>query len=134
MSDPSNPYDPPQTEPGPDPASLLPDKDARMWGMLAHISALCMYVGVPGFVGPLIIWLLKKKDHPFVDDQGKESLNFQISIAIYAIVSGILVCAFVGFFLLAAVAVFDVVFVIIAAIKANAGETYRYPLTIRLIN
>ncbi len=82
---------------------------------------------------PLILWLIKKDESPFVDNQGKESLNFQISISIYCLVSAILILIVVGIFLLIALGILDVVFVIIASIKANSGEKYRYPLTLRLV-
>lgn len=109
--------------------------EARNWGMLCHLSALAgLATGVGMFVGPLIIWLVKGKDHPFIDDQGKESLNFQISMLIYGVVAGLLVCAVIGIVLLPLVFVLDIVFVIVASVKASGGEAYRYPLTIRLIS
>ncbi|MBN1972034.1 MAG: DUF4870 domain-containing protein [Sedimentisphaerales bacterium] len=110
-------------------------KDARMWGMFCHLAALAGYV-VPAFgwvIGPLVVWLIKKEEFPFVNEQGKESINFQISMFIYAAISGLLCFLCIGFFLLAAVAIVDIVFIIMAAIKANNGEHYRYPLTIRFI-
>ena len=110
-------------------------KDARTWGMLCHIAALAGYI-LPAFgwiIGPLVVWLIKKEEFPFVDEQGKEAMNFQISMFIYAIVAGLLCFACIGFVLLPAVAVIDLIFLIIAAIKANDGEHYRYPLTIRFI-
>jgi uncharacterized Tic20 family protein len=80
-----------------------------------------------------VVWLLKRNDHPFVDDQGKEALNFQISMTIYGIIAGILVILLVGIALLALVAIADFILVIVASMKANDGELYRYPVTIRLI-
>lgn len=111
------------------------NKDARMWAMFCHLAGLCgMILPVVGqIVAPLILWQIKKDNFPFVDDQGKEALNFQISVTIYAIVSALLSFLCIGFFLLAAVGVFDFVFMIIAAIKSNEGRAYRYPLTIRLV-
>lgn len=108
---------------------------ARTWGMLCHLSALCMYVGVPfgNLAGPLLVWLLKRNEFPYVDEQGKESLNFQISISIYGIVAAILILVFIGFVLLFALAAFQLVMVIIAAVKANEGNPIRYPLTIRFL-
>jgi hypothetical protein len=88
---------------------------------------------VGNIVGPLVIWQLKKDEHPFVDQQGKEALNFQISITIYALISVVLFFICIGPFLLAAVGVIDLVFLLIAAVKANNGQSYRYPLTIRFI-
>ncbi len=110
-------------------------KDERMWGMLCHIAAFAGYVIplVGGVVGPLIIWLIKKDEMPFVNDQGKESLNFQITVLIAIVICMILFVVVIGVFLLPVVAVCNIVFIIIAAIKANAGEAYRYPFALRLI-
>jgi hypothetical protein len=108
--------------------------DQRTMGMLCHLAAFAGYV-IPfgNFVGPLIIWLMKKEEMPFVDEQGKESLNFQITVTIAMIVCFVLVFVFIGFLLLPAVAIASLIFMIIAAVKANSGEHYRYPLTIRFI-
>jgi len=103
-------------------------KDARMWGMLCHLLGLFTC-----FIGPLIIWLIKKDEDPFIDNQGKEALNFQITVAIAGIVSAVLTVVCVGFFLGIAVSIADLVFCILASIKANGGEKYRYPVSIRLI-
>jgi uncharacterized Tic20 family protein len=110
-------------------------KDARMWGMFCHLAAFGgIVVPVIGcVVGPLVVWQIKKEEFPFVDHHGKEAVNFQISVLIYAIVAGLLCFACVGFVLLPAVYIFDLIFVLIAAVKANDGERYRYPLTIRFI-
>ncbi len=112
----------------------LPEKEVRTWGMACHLAALSGFV-IPfgSIIGPLVIWLMKKDTLPFVDDQGKEALNFNISIAIYAIISSILIFVVVGIFLLIAVILIQVIFAIIAAVKANEGFPYRYPLTIRFI-
>jgi hypothetical protein len=109
--------------------------DERMWAMLCHLSGFAGYI-VPfgNIIGPLVIWLIKKDQYAFVDDQGKEALNFQISIMIWAAVAIALCFVIIGIPLLIAVIIFSVVMTIIAAIKANEGEYYRYPLTIRLIN
>lgn len=106
-----------------------------MWAMLCHLSALIAYVGVPlgHIIGPLVVWLIKKDQYPLVDDQGKEALNFQISVTIYGILAGFLIFLFVGFLLLPAVILFDLVMIIVAAVKANQGIAYRYPLCIRFM-
>lgn len=108
---------------------------ANTWGMLCHLTSLSMYIGIPlgNIVGPLIIWLLKKEEFPFVDEQGKESLNFQISLMIYGIISGILCFIVIGFLLLGALVIFDIVMVILASIKTSEGKSFQYPLTIRMI-
>jgi uncharacterized Tic20 family protein len=103
-------------------------KDAKMWGMLCHLLGL-----FTSFVGPLIIWLLKKEEDPFIDDQGKEALNFQITVLIASIVSGLLCVVCIGVFLAIAVGIVDLIFCIMATVKANGGEAYRYPVSIRLI-
>jgi len=112
----------------------MDEAQERTWGMLAHLTALSGFVIPFGFIiGPLIIWLIKKDESAFVDDQGKEALNFQISIVIYAVAASILILVVIGVFLLIAIGILDVIFVIIASVKANSGEKYRYPLTLRLI-
>ncbi len=105
-----------------------------MWATIAHLSAFAIYFsGVGHILGPLIVWLLKREGNPFVDDQAKEALNFQISVTIYGI-GGILLCfVLIGVPLLIALGVFHFVCMIIAAVKANEGVAYRYPLTIRFL-
>ena len=108
--------------------------DDRQWGMFAHLAALAGFL-IPfgNLIGPLIIWLMKKDTSQFVDDQGKESLNFQITVTIAALIAGALVIVLIGFLLLPLVAIVSLVFTIIGAIKANEGATYRYPFALRLI-
>ncbi len=110
-------------------------KQTHTWGMLCHLTALSTYVGIPfgHIVGPLVIWLIKKDEFSFVDDQGKESLNFGISMSLYAIIAGILCFILIGFILLFALVAAHIVLVIMATVKASHGERYRYPFTIRLI-
>lgn len=108
---------------------------AITWATLCHVAALSLYVGIPfgNILAPLVIWLIKKNEFPFVEEQGKESLNFQISMTIYGIIAGLLCYVFIGFVLLPVLVVIDVVFIIIATVKTNKGEGYRYPFTIRVI-
>jgi uncharacterized Tic20 family protein len=103
-----------------------PDKEAITMAMLCHLLGI-----FTGFLGPLIIWLLKKDSSPFVDDQGKEALNFQIVaiIATFACLLGFCIAPI----LIAAVQITRVVFSIIGTVKSNQGIAYRYPLTFRLI-
>jgi len=129
---------PPASPPNPPPAappSPPGTSDERMWAMFAHLSALIGFV-IPfgSILGPLIIWQIKKNEYPLVDDQGKEALNFQITMAIAFVVSLVLMVVLIGFLLIWVVGVFDLVMIVIASIKANNGERYRYPLTIRLVN
>ena len=110
------------------------DKDERMWGTFCHLIAFSGYLIPFGSVlGPLIIWLIKKDEMPFVDDQGKESLNFQLTMLIAVIVAAILMFVLIGFLLLGVLIIFQIVVIIMAAIKANDGVKYRYPYTIRFI-
>ena len=110
-------------------------KDVRMWGMFCHISALVGLLGNGfGFIlGPLIVWLAKREDDPFIDDQGKEALNFQITMFLAFVISFFLCFVVVGFFLLAILVVMEIALPIVGAVKANNGEYFRYPLTLRLI-
>ncbi len=109
-------------------------KEQRTWGMLAHLSAIAgFFLPFGNIIGPLVVWLIKKDEMMFVNDQGKEALNFQISVSIYAIVSAFSIFLIIGFLLLPAVMIFSLVMTIIACVKANEGEYYRYPLCIRFI-
>jgi uncharacterized protein len=109
-------------------------KDERMWGMLCHLSALSGLITGAGFIlGPLIVWLIKKDEYPFANEQGKESVNFQISMIIYSFISGLLMLIVIGVLMLVAIGIMEIVFVIMASLAANEGKPYRYPLTIRFI-
>lgn len=109
-------------------------KDERLWGMLCHLLAFSGYIIPFGNVlGPLVIWMIKKDEMPFVDDQGKESLNFQLTMLIAIIISAILTIVLIGFLLLGILIIFQIIVIIMAAIKANDGVKYRYPYTIRFI-
>ena len=105
-----------------------PDSDSKTMGMLCHLLSI-----FTSFIGPLIIWLVKKDTSPFVDDQGKESLNFQLTILIGYLIGGATSCLFIGLLILPAVWILALVFAIIATMKANNGEAYRYPFALRLI-
>ncbi len=111
------------------------DSQARTWGMLCHLIALTGLLGIPfaNILGPLIIWQIKKNESSFVDEQGKESLNFQISVTIFLIGSALLMFVLIGFLLLPAIVIASIVFVVIASVKTSNGESYRYPLCIRFI-
>jgi len=119
----------------PDETGRESNRDARMWAMFCHLSGLAGLIipAVGCVIGPLVVWLIKKEQFPFVAEQGKEALNFQISMLIYGAIAGLLCFACIGFVLAPLVGITDIVFLIIAAIKANDGRPYRYPLTIRFI-
>ncbi len=103
-------------------------KDARTMGMLAHLLGI-----FTGFIGPLVIWLIKKDDQPFVNDQGKEALNWQITLLIGYIISSALTFVCIGFVLYAVVWILAVIYGIIGTMKANRGEWFRYPWSIKFI-
>lgn len=109
--------------------------DVRTWNVLCHASALIgFFVPWAGHIlGPLIVWLAKRSDSTEIDEHGKESLNFQISMLIYNLIAGILCLVLIGFVILAILHILNLVLVIVASIQASEGKFYRYPITIRLI-
>jgi uncharacterized Tic20 family protein len=108
--------------------NYVPNADDRSWGLLVHLSGLlASLLGGMSFLGPLVVWFIKKDSSPFMDDQGKEALNFQLACLIVAIVS-IVTC--IGPFV---VLIGMVVYSIIGGMEANKGVYYRYPYTFRLI-
>jgi len=109
-------------------AGPTPTDDDKTMGLLAHLLGVLL-----SFVGPLIIWLMKKDQSPFVDDQGKEALNFQIMLLIGYIVAGATSFICIGVLIAPAVWIFGIIFGIIAAMKAKEGIAYRYPVNLRLI-
>lgn len=104
------------------------NSDDKTMALLAHLGGVFF-----GFLPSLIIWLIKKDESPYVDMQAKEALNFQIFIAICCIISLILMIVIIGVFLLILVSLANLIFCIVAAVKASNGELYRYPISIRLI-
>lgn len=135
--DPSTPEPtpmPPPPAPAPPPVSGGPSAEERQWALFTHLSALAGFI-IPfgNLLGPLVLWQVKKNELPFVDDQGKEALNFQITVTLAMLVSLILMVVLIGFLLMFVVGIGALVLTIIGAIKANNGETYRYPMTLRLI-
>jgi uncharacterized Tic20 family protein len=128
-----NPYAAPPPVPN---VSGSVSQDARTWAMICHLSSFAGYViPVPGIniLAPFLVWNLKKDSDPFIDVNGKEAINFNITWAIAAIVSGLSIFCVVGIALLPIVIIAGVVLVIIATIKASSGEIYKYPLTIRFM-
>jgi len=116
------------------PSSTSPSAEERQWALFAHLSALIGFI-IPfgSIIGPLIIWQIKKNEMPFVDDQGREALNFQITMAIAVLVCIVLMVVLIGFLLIWIVGLLDLLFIIIAALAANNGQAYRYPFTLRLV-
>jgi len=110
-------------------------KKARQWAMFCHIAGLAWMVWwlapvIGGVIGTLIVWQVKKDDDPFIDQHGKRAFNFQLSMLIYA---AALCLTVIGVFLTPVVGILDIVFTIIAAIRASDGKDYQYPLTIPFI-
>ena len=99
--------------------------DEKTWGVLMHVGSLFI-----GFLAPLIVWLIYRERSQTLDQQGRTALNWQISALIYAVVSSVLMIVLVGFFTIFAVAILDIVFCIVAAVKAGDREAWRYPLAI----
>ncbi|MEH6501320.1 MAG: DUF4870 domain-containing protein [Pseudoalteromonas distincta] len=112
----------------------LPGPEARKWALIAHVSGfLGCLIPFGSLIGPLLVWQLKKDQDPFIDDQGKEALNFQISVALAGLLCVLLMVVFIGFLLIWGVIIGAVVLMIIAAIKSNEGKAYRYPFCWRII-
>ncbi len=118
--------------------------EARTWGILCHVASIGGFV-VPfgNILGPLIIWLIKKEEDPYIDAQGKESLNFQISITIYwtilfllFIIAALILRNFsvlLVWLALLGFVVTVVILVILGSVQASKGNIYRYPFTIRFL-
>ena len=132
------------TEPDPDPSApsftdpageYPPTADERNLAVLAHLSGCAgiLGAGLLGFVGPLIIYLLKKDSSPYIEAQSKEALNFQITIILAMIASAILTVVVIGVFLWFATVICDFIFCILACVAASKGEDYRYPISLRLV-
>ena len=109
---------------------FTPTSDDRLLGLLSHLLAIVPGVGI---LGPLVIYLVKRGQSSFVEENAKESLNFQITMILAFIISGILLVVWIGFILLAVLGVAEVVLVIIATIRASENKIYRYPFNLRLI-
>jgi uncharacterized Tic20 family protein len=130
----SEPQAPPATEQIPSeptqkaPESVAVSQDSKNMGMLCHLLAIFTV-----FLCPLLIWLIKKDEDEFVDSQGKEALNFQITVMFAMIASWILMPVLIGFFLLFATVICDLVFCILASVAASKGIDYRYLVSLRLI-
>ena len=107
----------------------MPSNDDKNVATITHLGGT-----VFSFIPALIVWVLKKDDSPYIADQSKEALNFQITMLIAQFIAWVLVAILIGFLLIGIVWLFNIVFCIIAAISSSKGETYRYPFCLRLIN
>lgn len=102
-------------------------KDARNMAMLCHL------LGIVGFFAPLVIWVNEKDKHKFVNEHGQAAMNYQISIIIYYLASWMLCTILIGVFMLIALMIMHVIFVIMGAVKASKGKPWRYPIAIQFL-
>lgn len=114
--------------------SALQTPEQRQMGMFLHLSQLANVILFPvGIVIPIVIWQTQKDKIPALDAHGKMVANWMISLTIYVLVSFILMFVIIGIFTMLAVAIIGIVFPIVGAIKANNGELWQYPMTIKFI-
>ena len=115
---------------------IISDPKEKQWGMLTHLSALAVLLGIPfgNVIGPLIIYLLKKDEYEFVAEQGREVLNFQITWSIIFAVSSVLILVGIGVFLLIGFGIAWLILVIVGTVSANEGRSYSYPLSIKFLS
>jgi len=124
-----------QDQPAPGPVYETPSSstlDVNVWSMYIHLSQFCGYI-IPfaGLIVPIVLWQMKKDESRIIDKHGKIVLNWILTAFIYGIVCGLLCIVFIGFLLLPILAILAIVFPIIGGIKANSGETWPYPLSIK---
>jgi uncharacterized Tic20 family protein len=122
------------------PGSASPSGDERMWVLLGHLSAFSAFItGIGCVIGPLLVWLVKRDELPFAADQAREALNFNITFALACLALWVLT---VGTFFIGIVVTLPLFFVllaawfvmtIVAAVKANEGVAYRYPIVWRIV-
>ena len=117
-----------QTPPAYVPPQPLSQSDERLWGTLIPIGGILI-----GFISPLIGYLVLKDRSPFVKETSRQALNFQITLAIAQVVGWILAFVLIGFLVIAAAYIVNIVFSVLAAVAANRGEVYKYPLTIHFV-
>jgi uncharacterized protein len=134
MSYPPGPSDAPPPMPPPQQGPGAPTSEERNWALASHVGTFVAAWFALGFIAPLVIMLVKGNHSPYIRRHAVESLNFQISLLIYLVVSFVLAFVLIGFVLMAAVGVFALVVIILATIKAANGEYYRYPLCIRIVS
>ena len=130
------PIAPPHNPLPPGAVPTMSPAEERNWAVATHLASFSGYLGIPfgHILGPLVIWLMKKDSSRFLDEAGKETVNYNISIIIWALLCIPLCFVLIGFFLLGALALFDIIITIVAAIAASNGQQFRYPLTIRFLS
>lgn len=129
-----NPYPANPLPPSPPSPPAVLTQEERTWAMIIHLSAFAgHFLPIAHLLAPLIIWQIKRETSAFLDDQGKEAVNAQLTVTIYGLVAAVLCIILIGIPLLIGLWVADVILVIVAAIAANGGQAYRYPGILRLI-
>ena len=111
------------------PADPLPTQDEKNLALIMHVRSLVGF----SLIGPLIVWLIKKDESAFINIQGRELLNFQLSILLYAVICIPLCFILIGIPMLFVVGIASLILTIIGLIRATEGKIYRYPLTIRML-
>jgi uncharacterized Tic20 family protein len=111
------------------PADPIPSQDEKNLALVMHVLSLLGF----SLIGPLIIWLIKKDESPFIDKQGRELLNFQLSVLIYAVICIPLCFVLIGIPMLFAIGIVSLILTIIGLVRATEGKIYRFPLTIRML-
>jgi uncharacterized Tic20 family protein len=117
-----------------------PSADSRSLGAIAHLSSFVAFAGVPSFIGPLVVWLLQKDRDPFVADEAREALNFNLSLLLYVAIAIVAMILTLGLGLIIIIPVALVaapawlVVTALAAVRAADGKSFRYPATIRMIS
>jgi uncharacterized Tic20 family protein len=119
----------PSMQPPTLPADPIPTQDEKNLGLIMHVLSL---VGL-SLIGPLIVWLIKKDESAFINLQGRELLNFQLSILIYALICVPLCFILIGIPMLIVIGIASLILTIIGLVKATEGKIYRFPLTIRML-
>lgn len=113
----------------------MTEKEERLWAMGCHLAALAGYFipMVGNVLGPLVVWMIAREKSPLINEQGKEAINFQITISIAAFIAFLLIFVAIGIFLMPIIALIDLIFIVIAAATVYQGKPYRYPFSLRLL-
>ena len=118
-------------EPG---ATPMLSADSRNWAMAAHLLAIPSAAVALAFLGPLVVWLVKRSEDGFVEYHAREAVNFNLSVLVYFVIGVVLSFVLIGLPLLLVLGVLWIVATVMAAVRASKGEYYRYPLTIRFVS
>ena len=124
------------TQETPQPVQQAPAKtNENLWPILCHLAGLLGYTAIPAanIIGPLVIWLIKKDEIPQLDAHGKAAINFQISLLIYILICIPLAFIVIGIFGMIVLGILNIIFIIIATIKAADGQVYDYPMSIKFL-